>query len=261
MSTQQEAILEKIRSLLAKAECQTITPEEAKLFSGKAQELMAKWAIDEAMLGAAKPETRGEVGVLDLWIPANEYRGPKIQLVMAIADANDCKLVMFSQVYRQTDEGRKRMFRMQIVGHEHDRAFVEQMYSSLLLQSAMELTRPEVLVAKEAACTHGGHGIAWRNSFMLGYAAEIGRRMKEAKQRAKADAETTYGAGNLAMVLVGKLALVERKFEELHPKLGKGKSSSAGSSHYGARSLGRESAGRADLGSPKVTSANRRQIV
>lgn len=252
---QQQDRLEKIRALLAKAEA-TAFPEEAKTFAAKAQELMAKWAIDDAMLEHGK-DVRGDIDQLDIWIAANEFRGPKIRLLADLADLNDCKSIMFSQTYRIVDGKRLRQFRFGVVGHKADREFVQTLFTSLLLQAEMELLRPDTMQQMEIDCVEGGHRIRWRNSFMMGYAAEIRRRLKLAKDRAREQAAQQYQPQTMAMVLVGKMALVERRFTELYPKLCKGRGSDCGSGFAGAHQSGRLAASRADLGSPKVGSRTR----
>ena len=51
------ALLERVRKLLAKAEGPGVTPAEAQALTAKAAELMAKYGIDRALLAATRPET------------------------------------------------------------------------------------------------------------------------------------------------------------------------------------------------------------
>lgn len=254
---EQQDRLAKVRALLAKAES-THHPEEAKTFSEKAQELMAKWAIDDAMLRASKGDA-GSIETLIIWLDANEYRGPKIRLLADLAEVNDCKCVMYPQTYREVEGVRKRQFRFEIVGYDDDRAFVETLYTSLMTQAAIELIHPDVLMTMEIECEEGGHRIKWRNSFMMAYARKIRDRLTEAKERAKREAAPRYATGTMAMVLVGKADLVTKRFEALHPKLRKGGTSSAGQGMGSASELGHRAAGRADLGAPKI-GGNRKQL-
>ena len=50
-----DAILDKVRKLLAKAEDPACTPAEAEAFTAKAAELIAKYGVDSALLAAADP--------------------------------------------------------------------------------------------------------------------------------------------------------------------------------------------------------------
>ena len=53
----QTDLLDRVRKLLAKAEDEGCTPEEAEALTAKAAELMARYGIDRALLGALRPET------------------------------------------------------------------------------------------------------------------------------------------------------------------------------------------------------------
>ena len=50
-------LLDRVRKLLAKAEDEGCTPAEAEALTAKAAELMARYGIDRALLGALHPET------------------------------------------------------------------------------------------------------------------------------------------------------------------------------------------------------------
>ena len=50
-------LLDRVRKLLAKAEDEGVTPHEAEALTAKAAELMARYGIDRALLGALHPET------------------------------------------------------------------------------------------------------------------------------------------------------------------------------------------------------------
>src|SRR5580698_10567390 len=52
-----DRLLDRVRKLLAKAEGEGVTPEEAQALTAKAAELMAKYGIDRALLAARRPET------------------------------------------------------------------------------------------------------------------------------------------------------------------------------------------------------------
>src|SRR5205807_2396905 len=77
-------ILERVRALLAKAESTTF-PEEAEALSAKAQELMARYAIDRALLGGVGDGPHG-VGGRRIHID-DPYARSKFLLVDVVADA------------------------------------------------------------------------------------------------------------------------------------------------------------------------------
>ena len=254
---QQEDRLQKIRALLAKAEG-TNHPAEAQAFSAKAQELMAKWAIDDAMLDASQDKP-GNIIKHTVWLDANEYRAPKIRLLADLAALNDCKSVMHRQTYREIDGVRKRQFEFVLVGHEKDVENVETLYTSFLTQAGMAYLNPTVQADVEAECEQGGHRIKWRNTFMMSFASEIRRILSAAKERVKAEAATGYAPGSMAMVFVGRAALVERKLAEFYPNLCKSARTSAGQGSGAAMGHGRQAARNADTGRPKL-GGNRKQL-
>lgn len=63
-----DSMMERIRNLLAKAEATTFQ-EEAHAFTEKAQELMQKYAIDQAMLEASRPGHVSKPVMVKLPIP------------------------------------------------------------------------------------------------------------------------------------------------------------------------------------------------
>ena len=50
-------LLARVRKLLAKAEAEGTTPDEAQALTAKAAGLMARYGIDRALLAAQQPET------------------------------------------------------------------------------------------------------------------------------------------------------------------------------------------------------------
>lgn len=255
-----EERLEKIRALLAKAEATTFAAE-AEVFTAKAQELMRKWSIDEAMLH--KDVADPTIDQSFIWIEANEYRGPKIQLLNAIARANDVQLVLYPQGYRLVDGVQKRMFRVSMIGTKTDRDFVEILYTSLTLQIEQELLKPEAIAKMQFECYHPAHRIRWRNTFVLSYAYAVGNRLYAARERAEEQVrqETKQTSSSMALVLVSKKEQVAAAVAKFHPCLGKGKRSSAGSGNNGsAGQMGYEAGQRADVGNPKIKASQTRQI-
>lgn len=263
-----------IRALLDKAE-RTTFPEEAKTYSAKAQELMVKWTIDDAMLAGAVVDD-GTIGITEVWLVANEFRGPKINLLSYVATNNNCRPVLYPQGYRcetcsQSMWGKnaatathwsgqecpnpkpKRMLKVAIAGFERDRGFVEAIYTSLLIQAEREFESDDVQLrmAQESMTGNraGGSHIRWRNAFMLGYAHGIGTRFAQARKMAQ---EESAGTPGTSMVLASRARIVDSKMGELFGKLGRGNGSSAGRSHGSGYGMGMEAAGRADVGQPRA---------
>jgi hypothetical protein len=198
--------LGRIRALLAKAEA-TAYPEEAEALSAKAQELMARYSIDAALLSAraAAPDTPGacRIGV------EPPYEQAKAVLLDAVAAANHCRAVWNEPLGFST-----------VVGFEADLEVVELLYTSLLVQAEAAMTRAE---ADQRA---GGRKRTktFRQSFLAAYAHRAGTRLRAAEQAAveEAAAEQASGpagpAADLLPVLASREAAVTDRLERMFPE-------------------------------------------
>src|SRR5580693_1164691 len=165
-----DRLLGRIRALLAKAES-TEFPEEAEALSGRAQELMAKYSIDHALLAAEsgrKEEPGGRRIAVD-----NPYDGAKASLLQAVADANRCRVVWLKQLGLVT-----------VIGFPADLDAVELLFTSLLVQANTAMLRTG---AKRDAYGRS-RTRAFRQSFLVAYAYRIGERLSEAAVHAEQEA-------------------------------------------------------------------------
>src|SRR4029077_16640045 len=122
-----ERLLGKIRALLAKAES-TEFAEEAEALSARAQELMAKYSIDHALLAAQSGDREEPSGRR---IPVDSpYEEPKGTLLNVIALVNRCRAVWSKDVGLMT-----------VVGFPADLDAVELLFTSLLLQANTAMLR------------------------------------------------------------------------------------------------------------------------
>ena len=157
-------ILQRVRGLLAKAESTTF-PDEAEALTAKAQELMARHAIDAAVLEAERGERASvsgrRVGVDD------PYAAAKAMLIDAIATANRCRSVWSKGFGYAT-----------VFGDERDLDAVELLYTSLLVQAARAMLTEEA--AAPSARRAGGRTRSFRQSFLVAFATRIGVRLREA---------------------------------------------------------------------------------
>ena len=154
--------LSRIRALLAKAES-TEFAEEAEALSTRAQELMAKYSIDHALLAAQEGEEETPGGRR---IPVdNPYESPKVQLLTEVARANRCRTVWLKELGLIT-----------VIGFEADLDAVELLFTSLLVQANTAMMR--------AGGKRDAYGRsrtrAFRQSFLVSYAYRIGERLSEA---------------------------------------------------------------------------------
>jgi hypothetical protein len=225
-----DALAARISALLDKAES-TPYPAEAETFLAKAQELMARHAIDEAMLAGAR-QGHDEITTMDLLV-ANPYATAKSVLLGAVANANRCRVVSVD-----APGGRQRCT---VVGHRTDLDHLRALYLSLSHQAVramLEATPPP------------GTGVRrFRHSFLLSYATRIEERLREAGRVAEADAQDAQlhhpGGRSVTLVMASRQAKVDREFSERFPQVRTRRvSSSSGAGHV----EGRRAADRSALG-------------
>lgn len=230
----QDKVLRRIRALLAQAEDRGVTPEEAEAFSAKAEELMAKYAIDQVLLQAEGTAHSGEKPELRVVTLERPYQRPKATLLNAIATHMRCQVVM------HTPRGTAFPTHCRVVGFASDLDAVELLYTSLLLQ----LTN--AMLAEPTAGLSAGEVFSFRTSFAYGYAGRVYHRMKEAQKRAEETLPTKPGA---ELVLRGREDKVDAFAAEAFGRVRKSKTSIGNSRAYRA---GDEAARTADLGNRRV---------
>ena len=165
-----ERMLGRIRALLAKAEA-TEYAEEAEALSARAQELMAKYSIDHALLAAESGQAEAPGGrriAVD-----NPYEAPKATLLQTVAQANRCRVVWSKNVGLVT-----------VIGFPADLDAVELLFTSLLVQANTAMLRAG---GKQDAYGRS-RTRAFRTSFLVSYAIRIGERLSEATEHAEREA-------------------------------------------------------------------------
>ncbi|MFD3521829.1 DUF2786 domain-containing protein [Streptomyces sp. NPDC058653] len=200
-------MLTRIRALLAKAEG-TDFPEEAEALSAKAQELMARHSIDEALL--ADRAHRGDVpAACRIGVDA-PYETAKAILLDAVASANRCRSVWNSAFGFST-----------VVGFEPDLEVVELLHTSLLVQGTAAMTRAEA--GQRASGRRRTK--TFRQSFLMAYAHRVGERLAAAAEQVTADAagaetagEGGDGGGRLLPVLAAREVAVADRAERMFPE-------------------------------------------
>src|SRR5580698_9484784 len=120
-----DAVLARIRKLLAVAEHPKTPPAEAESAAHAAERLIVKHAIDEALL-SARSETCSRPEVRTLVVDA-PYASAKTVLLGAVAVAHGVRVV----THRGTEP-----CRATLVGFGSDLQLVDLLYTSLLLQAA-----------------------------------------------------------------------------------------------------------------------------
>jgi hypothetical protein len=192
-------VLERVRALLAKAESTTFA-EEAEVFTAKAQELMARHAVDRAMLeGAAQGggAVGRRIGVDD------PYAQPKSLLLAVVAEANRCHSVWTKDLGFST-----------VFGHEPDLDAVDLLYTSLLVQATA------AMAAAGRAVDQSGRSRtrSFRSSFLVAYANRIGQRLRESTAAAEAAGAEEHGA-RLLPVLAARSQAVDDAVKATFPEV------------------------------------------
>ena len=175
-----ERMLSRIRALLAKAES-TEFAEEAEALSGRAQELMAKYSIDHALLAAETGQAE-EPGGRRIAVD-NPYEAPKATLLQIVAQANRCRVVWSRELGLVT-----------VIGFPADLDAVELLFTSLLVQADTAMLR----TGGKRDGSGRSRTRAFRQSFLLAYAIRIGERLAEAADHAEQEAvaeQRAAGAG------------------------------------------------------------------
>ncbi|MFF7454824.1 DUF2786 domain-containing protein [Kitasatospora sp. NPDC008115] len=206
-------MLSRIRALLAKAES-TGFPEEAEALTAKAQQLMAQHSIDEALLAVdgADPHAPGalRIGV------DNPYEGPKTMLLDAVSAANRCRVVWAKEFGFCT-----------VIGFDADLDGVELLYTSLLVQATHAMQQAGARQHLDGA----SRTKAFRQSFLVAYAARIRERLAEATERTTSDAaagrhlredgtaEQLVPDERLLPALKARTEAVDQEVDRMFPKL------------------------------------------
>ena len=224
--SERSRVLNRIRTLLAKAEA-TEFAAEAETFTAKAQDLMTRHAIDEALLRAS-----GDVAIDIRGVRVhvhNPYAGEKVSLLNQVARANRCRAVW-----------NKPLGLVTVLGTPVDVDQVEMLFTSLLIQATRAMA--------EAGARRAGsfdRSASFRRSFLMAYAVRIGERLTETSTAAAA----SYGA-ELVPVLQRQTDAVEAEFDRLFPQT---RSARAGRYNAVGWVAGREAADRAHLTAGRLT--------
>jgi len=196
-------MLSRIRALLSKAEATTFD-EEAQAYTAKAQDLMTRYAIDEALLEEAGGH--GDVNARRIHID-NPYAQAKVQLLSTVGSINRVRVVWDDEHGMAT-----------VVGMAVDLELVDMLFTSLLVQATHALTE-----AGNTRITQGGYqsgrlnrSPSFRRAFLLSYAIRIGERLAEAGQRAADESTSSHGA-ELVPVLARRAEEVDHRFEKMFP--------------------------------------------
>jgi hypothetical protein len=185
MTTADEALIDRVRKLLAKAES-TNNANEAEAFSAKAAQLIAAHRLD---LGHVRDSLeRGSLGIRRLPIGRGAYVRARLALLMAVAGTHDCEVV-----FQSGSTGTTAI----VAGFESDLDVTELLYASLHTQAAGQMA---TMRRSTAAATQ-----RYRRSFLFGYARRVSELLA-ASRPAPAPRRGGRGGGDGGSDLLPELA-------------------------------------------------------
>jgi Protein of unknown function (DUF2786) len=246
MSTQ-ESYADKINKLIAKAE--STTPEEAELLLAKAQELMTKYAIDQALLDQHKGVERDEIET-HAFLHGGYYAADKGNLSWVVARNNNCRAVYqrSGQYSRDREIGGKtyRMwYQLDAIGFRSD------LDRAIMLETSLQLQMARALAAwwktEDRSWMSKTQNVRARQSFMAGFADGVATKLRDAVQAGTEAARAEHGKDSVALVLRSRKDRVDEWMDEKYGKLRSGRSTYK-TQDYSARGAGVTAGQRADVG-------------
>ena len=235
------AMIRKVEGLLKKAQS-TDNEAEADAFFTKAQALMTKHGIEEAMLDLAKGEKPAEQVIhSDLDIKRSGYFESMVILARACGEANNCRVLV------KTPKDWGQFAGVRFVGFETDITKAKMLYTALLAHCVRSRkTVPEYVLAMEM--TKPGFIGRWRRDFSEGYGNRIHTRLITLKREQERAADAEYG-GSLLPALIDRATLVADYADAM---AGKPRNRRQGSRMSDATERGRQAADNADLGQTRI---------
>jgi hypothetical protein len=229
-------VLGKVRGLLAKAES-TPYPEEAEACTAKASALMARHAIDHAVVEGTRSggPTARRIGLED------PYANAKGHLLAAVAEANRCRVVLSPSVGVAT-----------VFGYPADLEVTEVLFTSLLVQAASAMH-----AAGGPSAPARFRSRRFRQSFLVAFASRIGARLEEVAQQVVDEAAADDASGALLPVLAARRDEVDAAVEAACPRL---RTTSISASDAAGWHAGADAAERADLGGRRLADRAGRRL-
>ena len=191
-----DPVLVKVRALLAQAESTTFEAE-AEAFTAKAQELMARHAIDGALVWARSARDEHPITIR---VPLDDpYTDVKSLLLQRVAHHSRCKSVYHPRYGLAS-----------IVGFASDVAAAEALFTSLLVQSHAALR------AEAAKAPPGGRARSrsFRSSFLFSFVTRIDERLRDVTAHVESVAASINGPA-LLPALVARGSVVEDSVTQL----------------------------------------------
>jgi hypothetical protein len=217
----------RVRALLARADDAAASPAEAEACRLKAVELIAKYSIDQALLGPSGDRTQVADRRLTLGAP---YAQDKAVLVAMLATTLGGVGVM------QRGAGSSWDAHIFAVDADH----ITDIANLLLAQLGYALAAQPVPPRQ--------HPRAYRRAFIAGWRRTVIERIATARTRAAAQTSAQH-AERLAVVLADRADLAQRRMAEVYPRRAHLRTSYSSTGHIAGSSAGQ----RADVGGVRLS--------
>lgn len=234
----------KIKALFVKAEDPATSPEEAEDISAKAEELMVKWGIDDAMLAdKRRKQKKAAERIVEKRV---RFSGPmcrgEVYLGFAVAEGLGLKALKSNGTKA---EGTMVQY-VYLIGHESDVARAELLLASLQLQciAARQAWWKGYENRKELSANQA---FLAKRQFVIGFATVVLSRLTALRVHTTETVEAST-----ALVLVDRAGQLDDWMDANYPKLknGRGISWGSGDGHRAGVKAGSEAAvGGSEVGS------------
>jgi Protein of unknown function (DUF2786) len=235
-----DRLLDRVRKLLAKAEAEGVTAEEAQALTAKAAELMAKYGIDRALLAAQRPETdKPDNRIVEIY---NPWAKVQAHLLCGLAGALRCQCILLPARSGQ---------RVHVFGYASDIERADVLYTSILIQMWHGLAAVTVPAWSDSPR-------AWRRSWLLGYAAAVTAKVRAAERGAEQQAASAHGGGSsrAALVLADRSLVIRQNVAHAYPVTRTARVTYTGNGYGAGYAQGK----RADIGTARIGQRRRRSL-
>jgi len=195
-------VTDRARTLLAQAESAK-SPEDAEALTARAQGLLARQAMDDALLAAAGtgPPGPGPASGRRLFVDS-PYEAAKADLLSMVATVNHCRTVWQKSLGLST-----------VLGFPGDLDAVELLFGSLLVQAGAALGHAGP--HRDDAAPAGTR--SFRQSFLASYARRISERLAEAARAAQRQAAADAPGPGLSPALAARHHAVDEAAARMFP--------------------------------------------
>ncbi|CAO5164501.1 DUF2786 domain-containing protein [Frankia sp. AiPs1] len=233
-----DALLGRVRKLLAMAEAEGLPEVARESYNVKAAELIAQYGIDRALVEEAEPQRASAADLVVVVEPP--FARDKITLLASVAAPMGCRLV-----HRTARRPTRIEHSAHLFGMAADIQRVQLLFTSLLVQQAYGLAASRPPEQEDPR--------AFRRSWMAGFALAVARRLamaervarERAQARRQADRAAAASAPSVAVVLADRSRRVDQYLASVYPRLRTPRARQLSGSGGGA---GYRAGERADLG-------------